>query len=166
MPGAIVGASGLELAALAVLSGIGVVAALLDIRERRLPHWLCAATLVAGLATSLAVGGPELALSALLHAALALLGGMMFFAAGLIGGGDAKFYAAVAGWFAVRDGLYLLVNVTLGGLVLLLLWTLLRRKRPHPSLAPPAEGDPFAKLPYGVAIALGGVASYAMLALW
>ena len=159
-------ASGPELAALAVLAVIGVVAARLDIAERRLPHWLCGVTLAAGLLAALVTGGPALAGSALLHAGLALVGGMLFFAAGMIGGGDAKFYAGVAGWFALRDGLFLLVNVTLGGLILLALWALLRRRRTQPPAIVPAESDdPFAKLPYGVAIALGGVVSYAMLAL-
>jgi prepilin peptidase CpaA len=163
--------NGLELAALAGLGVIGIVAARLDIRQRRLPHWLCAITLVAGLGVVMAAGGPMVSLSAVLHAALALLGGMLFYAAGLIGGGDAKFYAAMAGWFALRDGLFLLVNVTLCGLILLALWFLLRGRRPQPSAmagsktGSEAEPDPFTKLPYGVAIAAGGFVSYAMLAL-
>lgn len=157
--------SGIELGALGALAALGMVAARLDMVERRLPNWLAAITLLAGLVTMLVMGGPQLATSALLHAALALIGGMLFFAAGMIGGGDAKFYAAVASWFALRDGLYLLVSVTLGGLVLLVLWALLWHRRRGASGNGADRDDPFAKLPYGVAIALGGVASFAMLAL-
>jgi prepilin peptidase CpaA len=157
--------SGIELGALGALAALGLVAARLDVVERRLPNWLAAITLLAGLITMLVMGGPQLAASALLHAALALIGGMLFFAAGMIGGGDAKFYAAVASWFALRDGLYLLVSVTLGGLVLLVLWALLWRRRRGAADQVADRDDPFAKLPYGVAIALGGVASFAMLSL-
>lgn len=159
------GFTGIEPGALAALAALGMIAARLDVVERRLPNWLCALTGVAGLVTMLVLGGPELAVGAALHAALALIGGMLFFAAGMIGGGDAKFYAAVAAWFALRDGLYLLVSVTLSGLLLLVLWALLWRRQRTASETPPDRQDPFAKLPYGVAIALGGVASFAMLAL-
>lgn len=145
------------------LAGIGCVAAWLDIRHRLLPHWLSGLALVAGLAAVLATSGGGAAGSALLHAAIALAGGFLLFAAGMIGGGDAKYYAAMAAWFPLRDGLFLLVSVTLCGLVVLVVWLGWRRSRPRSRPAGPEAGHPFAKLPYGVAISLGAVLSFAML---
>lgn len=148
---------------LAIFGGVGAWS---DITRRRLENRLCLAILLAGLAASFLIGGWSLAGSALLHAAIALLGGMALFAAGVFGGGDAKFYAGFAAWFPLQQGLYLLVSVALSGLVLLAAWMILRRlpRKQADGLVGIAEQeqDLFAKLPYGVAIALGGVAAFAM----
>jgi prepilin peptidase CpaA len=79
---------------------------------------------------------------------------MALFAMRAIGGGDAKFYAALAAWFPLSMGLYYLFYVSLAGLALLVVWFLARKfmLRTLPDLKP---DSPFRKLPYGVAIGAG-----------
>ena len=153
--------TGVELAGGAVLAAIGGVGAYLDIGTRRLPNWLCLIGLLAGAGFSMIDGGWSLALMALLHALVALLVGMGLFAMRWIGGGDAKFYAALAAWFPVQAGLGLLVTVSLTGLLLLIAWLPYRRRlmRADGGLA---KGSDFRKLPYGVAIAGGAVLAFLM----
>jgi prepilin peptidase CpaA len=129
------------------------------VRQRRLPNWLCLAVLIAGLGTGYALHDASWAGSSALHALAALLVGMGLFALGMIGGGDAKFYAAMAGWFPLKLAIGLLGIVSAVGLVLLLAW--LGWRRMTRTTAPVAQGD-FAKFPYGVAIAAGAVATFAM----
>ncbi|MGQ7829478.1 A24 family peptidase [Altererythrobacter sp. Z27] len=135
-----------------------VIGAITDIRERRLANWLSLALLLFGLAHGFALGG----LSALgwhgAHAAIALLVGMALFAVGVIGGGDAKFYAGAAAYFPISAGLDLLLWVALSGGAAVIAWfglrRVLRREKPSPESLQ-------AKFPYGVAIAAG-----AMLVGW
>jgi prepilin peptidase CpaA len=125
-----------------------------DLAWRRLPNWLNAAVAIGYLpwawatgaswetvATALAVGGAVLAI------------GFGLFAAGVIGGGDAKLAAAVAIWIAGATGFSLellrfaLVMSLAGGVlaVVALAWQIASKKR----LQRP--------LPYGVAIAAAGL---------
>lgn len=136
------------------LSLLLAVGAITDIRERRLANWLSLALLLFGLAHGFALGG----LSGLgwhgAHAVIALLVGMALFALGVIGGGDAKFYAGTAAYFPISAGLDLLLWVALAGGAAVLGWfglrMVLRRERPSPDSAQ-------AKFPYGVAIAAGAL---------
>lgn len=156
--------SGIETVQLAILAALGIYASYIDIRFRKLPNVLSLLTLVFGLVISFALGGADGVVSGLLHAVIALLIGMLLFAAGVIGGGDAKFYAGVAAWFSLQEGLFLFSAVALSGLALLLVWVMTRwlaRRR----IAKAGAGEAFDKLPYGVAISLGGVVSAAMIAL-
>jgi prepilin peptidase CpaA len=142
------------------LGTIAAIGSYLDLRYRRLPNWLCAIALVAGLALVVAMGSWGAVPSSLLHVLIALAVGIGLFALGAIGGGDAKFYAALAAWFPLRDGFLLIGAVSLAGLVLLaawLPWRVARRRR-----QPPVDGDVFDKLPYGVAIALGAVVAFVL----
>lgn len=138
-----------------VLALIAVAACYFDVAQRRLPNWLCLAAFLAGLAFTGLTGGPiDLGLAAL-HAVAALLVGMALFALGAIGGGDAKFYAALAAWFPLALAPVLLLSVSLCGLVLVVVWLTWRR-----SLRTASKDDVFAKLPYGVAIAIGGLVAF------
>lgn len=146
-----IGVAGLGLAA--------VVAAWLDLRRRVVPNWLCGATALGGLAYSYAASGPAVAGFALVHAVLALLVGMVLFALRLVGGGDAKFYAAVAAWFSLAQGFTLLLAVALsGGMLTLLAWVpLRRRRRERGERIGHGEAEAFLMVPYAVAIGAGGV---------
>ena len=143
---------------LAVLTGLAGTGAWLDWRDRRLPNWLCAVTLLAGLTVTALTAGAVVLPGHVLHAGLALLAGMALFAPGLIGGGDAKFYAAVAVWFPLGDGFRLLFAAALAGLVLILaLWGLVWRRQRIAGGLTPASPQP-RTVPFGVAIAAGALA--------
>jgi len=136
------------------LSLLLVSGAMTDIRERRLANWLSLALLLFGLAHGFSLGGfAELGWHGA-HAAIALLVGMALFALGVIGGGDAKFYAGVAAYFPISAGLDLLLWVALSGGVAVIGWfglrMVLRREKPSPESLQ-------AKFPYGVAIAAGAL---------
>ncbi|MDQ3077596.1 MAG: prepilin peptidase [Pseudomonadota bacterium] len=67
---------------------------------------------------------------------------------GAMGGGDVKLAAALALWFAPGDTVYLIVLMSLaGGLLTLVVMAVHRVKK--------SEGRP--EIPYGVAIAFGGL---------
>ncbi|PKQ08536.1 MAG: peptidase [Alphaproteobacteria bacterium HGW-Alphaproteobacteria-12] len=93
--------------------------------------------------------------------ALMLFAGMVFFAFGWIGGGDAKFVAATALWIGMSDLLvYLLWASIFGGALTLLI--LFFRAVPLPLFMQGREWvarlhDRKAGIPYGVALALGGL---------
>lgn len=132
-----------------------------DLSQRRIPNWLCAATALAGLGYGFAAGGWPVLGSHAAHAALALVVGMGLFAVGAFGGGDAKFYAAVAAWFALSEAAALLMAVALSGLLLLVVWFTVRRAAGKPIRR--TGGDPADTLPYGLAIGSGAVIGALML---
>lgn len=148
---------------LALLALLAAVAAWTDMTQRRIPNWLCGLNLAAGLvyAGITYAGGSAWMGSGLgaLHAVLALLVTMGLYAVGAIGAGDAKYYTSVAAWLPIGHGLWLLVSVALGGLALLAIFLIL----PGRHRAGPVRGgrSPFGKLPYGVAIGVGGLAAVA-----
>jgi prepilin peptidase CpaA len=71
------------------------------------------------------------------------------FAAGMMGGGDVKLAAALALWFSPSGTVKFLVFTSLAGGVLTLALVAWHRARKR-------EGRP--QIPYGVAIAIGGLA--------
>ena len=136
---------------LIALAAILVVAAVIDARTFTISNRLNAAVALGaplywmsialapwpGMAIQLAAGG----------AVFALLAGAFY--AGMMGGGDVKLAAALALWFSPGGTLKFLVLMSLAGGVLtlgLLAWHRAKRR----------EGRP--EVPYGVAIAFGGLA--------
>jgi prepilin peptidase CpaA len=150
-------------AGLTILLAIG---ALSDIKDRRLPNWLSLLLLIFGLGHAFALGGlADLGwLQAmgwhLLHAVIALAVGAALFAGGIFGGGDAKFYAGLAAYFTIGEGLDLLLWVSILGFFTIIGWMIGRRLFRGDK---PKKDSLKAKFPYGVAIAAGG-ASLAWLA--
>lgn len=148
-----------------VFAGLAVlclVACLCDLRLRRLPNLLCAVTALAGLAQAVAfasAGTPWYWY--LLHGAIALLVGMALFAFRWIGGGDAKFYAALACWLPFgTDSVLLITSVCMVGFLLLVVWFVARRLQGK-KISMGRSGEDSAKLPFGIAIALGGLLAVA-----
>lgn len=142
------------LLALASLVLLAIIGAYLDVRYRRLPNWLCLLVAGGGLVATATLGAPAWPWSGPVHGVVALIVGMLLFAGGLIGGGDAKFYAALALWFPLRDAPLLIGITSVAGLVVLLAWLAWRRVG---RVRGAALGSDFHKLPYGVAIASGAV---------
>ncbi|WP_331375021.1 A24 family peptidase [Sinorhizobium chiapasense] len=113
------------------------------------------------LASELAIGEIGLHISA---AALVFAVCFCLFAANVMGGGDAKLLSASAIWFGLNASLagFLLYVSVAGGLLTLLVLFLRRQEDrilaagiPVPRLLLTAK-----KIPYGIAIALGGFAAY------
>lgn len=142
-------------APLALLVALCGAAIWFDLTERRIPNWLCAAAAVSGLGVALIQGSLGDLGSHVLHMAIALVAGMALFATGGFGGGDAKFYAGIAGWFGLDRAIELLLCVSLSGLLLLIVWFGYRRARRIPIRR--VQEDAFDGLPYGVAIGLGAI---------
>jgi prepilin peptidase CpaA len=142
-------------AALAVLTVLGLLACWFDIRERRLPNWLVLATLLAGLGLAAWRGGFDVLPWHLGHFGIALAVGIGLYALRALGAGDAKYYAALAAWFTLGDGLKLLMAVSFAGLVLALGWLAQRKISGRP--APRKPKDDMDKVPFGVAMAAGAL---------
>lgn len=158
MPAAV---NAIQIGAGVALAAIAVTGAWLDMRFRRLPNRLCAVGLLAGLSFGLAAGGAGWMGMSALHAGLALLAGMALFALGILGGGDAKYYAALAAWFPLGHAFLLMGTVSLTGLLLLVAWLALRKRAASGGRAQEADGA-FRKLPYGVAIGAGAVLAFSL----
>ena len=107
------------------------------------------------------IGWSEIGLH-LLAGAIGLVAGMVFFAAGWVGGGDAKLFAAVLLWFgfdALPD--YAIAAAIFGGVLTLAL--LMLRQVPLPSFLVRQPwfarlSDQKAGVPYGVSLALAALA--------
>ena len=157
-----------SLQAFAVLTFAALVlaAAAKDLTSYTIPNWISLALLAAFPVAALAAGFslPQVGV----HAAVgigALLIGMGMFAAGWIGGGDAKLFAAAAlwlGWPAV--GSFLVVTCIAGGaLALMLLSARSAWVRPFVVRGPKwltRLAEPGENVPYGVAICVGALAAF------
>jgi len=136
------------------LAAIGVfaAAAVVDGRSRRIPNPLSLGLaliglvrIAAGLAAGAGFGAAALDLAA---AAAVFLAGAVAFRFRLLGGGDVKLIAAAALWLgAAALGPFLLATAVAGGA--LAIGFLLTRNLRREGLA--------AGLPYGIAIAVGGI---------
>jgi prepilin peptidase CpaA len=156
----------LQVALMLVFPILVTVAALRDLTSFTIPNWISLA-LIAGFApAALAAGvtpagfGLHLAVGA---AALVL--GMVMFAFGWIGGGDAKLFAAAGLWLGWPACLAYAAFTALagGGLALVLLGLRSDWVRPFVPNGPAwfgrlaAQGE---NVPYGVAIAAGALAAF------
>ena len=121
-----------------------------DLKTRTIPHWLNLAIALGAVAFWVAVGlpvWPEVAL----RVAVAFVTFWVFaaaFAMGAMGGGDVKLIAALALWLPWQAVLVLLFLMSIAGGVLTLGY-LIRHKL--------AKREEKLEIPYGVAIAFGGL---------
>ena len=79
--------------------------------------------------------------------------GTAAFAGGLLGGGDVKLFAATGLWFGLKPAIEFVAIVFISGGVIAILYLLARPFRHRISATTKS-----ARIPYGIAIALGGVA--------
>ena len=129
-----------------------VVAAGWDFRRRVIPNLLNLVILVAGVVSVVLVALSDAdvsPLSHLLHFAIALVAAMLLFRFGWWGGGDGKFYAAIAAWFPLAGAVPLAVWTALMGAVLVAAMGL------HGKAFRVADWQK--NLPYGAAIAAGAL---------
>jgi prepilin peptidase CpaA len=142
-------------------------AAMWDLRSRTIPNLLTGGMATAGLLLSLSGNGVVSVGPAVLAGAVALVFGVLLQLARLVGGGDVKLFAALAIWFGPRGSVDAALATAIAGGVLALFFL----KRPAPVAegattegASPLlsrlqldEGRDFDRVPYGVAVAAGGL---------
>ena len=157
----------LQILILGAFPALAIVAALKDAVSYTIPNWIALALAGAFVVAAAVVGEPLPA--AALHLAIgaaALVVGMLLFAPGWIGGGDAKLLAAAAlwlGWPALQ--VFLIATALAGGVFALALLALRAPLvRAHTPAGIPGwigrlatPGEP---APYGVAIAIGALAAF------
>jgi prepilin peptidase CpaA len=143
-----------------------LIAALTDVTTYLIPNRLSATLAIAFFPAALLIGlSPATIGVCLLVGIAALLFGVAMFAAGWIGGGDAKLFAAAALWLGWPTVVTFLAWTAIAGGALAV--TLLAaRKATSPVLS--AQGptwigrllEPKGDVPYGVAIAFGALAAF------
>ena len=136
---------------LALLAVLLIVAAVIDVRTFTISNRLNAAVALLAPLYWLSITMPlwpdvAIQIAVALGVFLVLAGA---FYAGMMGGGDVKLAAALALWFSPASTVKFLVLMSLAGGVLTLIVVALHRARKR-------EGRP--EIPYGVAIAFGGLA--------
>lgn len=139
-----------------------IFGAMWDLATMTIPNVLTAGLAAAFFAAAflMGFGWQDIALH-VAAGALLLLVGMAMFSFGWIGGGDAKFVAAIALWLGWTNLLaYLLVASVIGGVLTLLILGF--RSRPLPPVLFRREWiarlhEPKAGIPYGVALGIAGL---------
>lgn len=156
----------LQLTSLVVFPALVILGAMFDIASFTIPNrismLLIAGFFVAALTMKLPLEAVALNVSA---GGVVLLLGMAMFAAGWIGGGDAKLMSSAALWLGWSGAInFLLVTALAGGALAIVLLNL--RREPVRLLfatgAPWMErlARPGGAAPYGVAIAIGALAAF------
>jgi prepilin peptidase CpaA len=161
----------LEVALLIVFPGLMAYAAASDLLTMKIPNALSLALIAAFGVFAWAVALPwEVAALHLAAGSLVLIACFAMFAAGWIGGGDAKLAAATAVWLGFDKLVeYLLIASVAGGALSLAI--ILLRTAPLPALA---SGWPWlarlhhpkSGVPYGIALAGAGLAIYPHSLIW
>ncbi|HEX8193012.1 MAG TPA: prepilin peptidase [Allosphingosinicella sp.] len=133
-----------------LLAAALVAAAVGDLKSRTIPNWLNGAIALGAIVYWVASGldpWPDMALRlGVALAVFALFAGA--FAIGMMGGGDVKLLGAVALWLPPGGVLFLLVAMSLaGGALTVAMWARHKLRRSSHTL----------EIPYGVAIAFGGL---------
>lgn len=159
------------IAVLLVFPAAMAYAAASDVVSMTIPNRLCLALVAAFAVCAFALGLSWITIGWHIAAGLSvLLFCFGLFAAGWLGGGDAKLAAATALWFGFEPLLsYLLVTAIAGGVLALVLVGL--RAMPLPE---PAARWAWAKrlhgvekgVPYGVALAIGALTVLPRTAIW
>ena len=156
-----------------VFPGLLVVAAMTDLTSRRIPNWIPAAML-AGFALVALAGsmGPMAAAAALGAGLIAFAIGFALFAIGQVGGGDVKLIATTLPWYGWTMGAYdFVLGFTIAGAALTLLFLVQRLSIVQLALVSNPYSARFAgrvkggrEIPYGVAIAAGGILTHGAVA--
>lgn len=160
----------MELLPVIILPLLLTIAAVSDMTTMTIPNWISGLLILAFVALSLTFGMPlrEIALSFGVGFAVLLLG-MGLFALRWLGGGDAKLLAATSLWFgwpAVFP--FLMYTMLVGGALSLVLINFRRFSLPPQIQAVPWIGRLHKideALPYGMAIAIGGLAALSQVPL-
>jgi len=153
----------LEWGAAGIYCALLLTAALTDIIWRRIPNWIVIALLGLYFLT-LALGvAPSTWSSALGAAAIVLVATYILFHLGVFGAGDAKLFSAVALFTGLGNlAEFALMTVLIGGLMALGVLVLYPKRVMRGLTAAGRAKNTGRGVPYGVAIALGGIAAGAL----
>lgn len=110
-----------------IVLGVSLIAALTDIKSRRIPNWLTAPVCVAGLVHAGFGGFGELK-SSLLAALIMMAPYVVLFLFAGGGAGDAKLMAAVGSWLGLNSGIVALIAILICAIILALLKAASKRK--------------------------------------
>jgi prepilin peptidase CpaA len=155
----------IDLLALTLFPTLLLAAAICDLLTMRIPNWLNATAALAVVPMAALMGMPlDVVQWHLLAGVVMLISGFALFARGYIGGGDAKLMAAAGlwvGWSALLP--FVLVTTLAGGALAIIckMWQLVRADcevRNVVWLRRVLRAD--LDLPYGIAIATGGLWVY------
>jgi len=151
-----------EILVLFVLPALLALAAGWDIASYTIPNALPLAVLAAFVVFAAAAGFSGAAFASHLAAgAVGLTAGFALFAAGVVGGGDAKLFAATAMWFGFGDLVsYVLAASVLGGGLTVGLLMMRQLPLPQALVRQPwlvRLHDSRAGIPYGAALAAGAL---------
>jgi len=148
---------GMQIALVMALATLLIWAAICDFRHLQIPNWIPIGIAVTWLGW-LAVAPVDPAISILVAVATFAVGTALF-SFKFLGGGDVKLISAVALWAGGPQVLTLIFQIALAGGVLAFLWILAGRVRMALAYyGMPVNLDaPATKIPYGIAIAAGGL---------
>lgn len=107
-----------------VAVSVSLVAAGIDVKQRRIPNWLTFPTFVGGIVWSTSTGGLTGAGNALLGCAAAALPYCLLFLFANGGAGDAKLMGALGAWLGLLGAAATLVCVAVCGAVLAILFAM------------------------------------------
>ena len=110
------------------LLGLLLLAAVIDLRERRIPNWLTFGVIAAGFARALLITGPTGLAPALSGLAAAAAVPFILFVMGALGGGDVKLLAGIGVWMGAAQALAVFAATCVIGLVLILFQALSQRR--------------------------------------
>ncbi len=157
---------------LAVFPALVIVAALKDATSFTIPNWISGLLILAFFPAAFAAGLPLGVLGvSLAVGAACLVAGIGMFAAGWIGGGDAKLFAAAGLWLGTGAAIpFIIYTAVAGGLLAVFLVSL--RADWSRSVLPAGPRwverlrAPKGEAPYGVAIAAGALLAFPQSALF
>jgi prepilin peptidase CpaA len=161
---------------------VAAIAAVIDVRQHRIPNWLTYPGIVMGIVLRWSFFGWRGLGSAV--AGCVLAGGIvfLFYLVRAMGAGDVKLLAAIGSLVGPSDGVVVLAATAISGGVLALFYVMFRRRlgatlrnvgsvltfhswnglRAHPELN--LDNPSALRMPYGLAIATGTL--YAFLTTW
>ena len=160
----------LHILSLALLPTLLIIAATSDAMTYRIPNWLTILTALLFFPMAFATAMPLVGLGWHLAAGVLLFTiGFILFQFGLLGGGDAKMFAAAGLWFGMANVTSFVTQTAIAGLiqvVFMMVWSLIMLSTEFNGTQSRLSGF-WAKLkpmtpnvPFGFAIALGGIVAF------
>ena len=117
-----------ELIQWGVIIGASLVAAVMDVRTRRIPNWLCGPLFLSGLMWSAWHGGVQGFIEALEAAVLLAFPFVLLFILAGGGAGDAKLAAALGCWLNIREAAIALACIGIAGGILGIIVAIYKRR--------------------------------------